>query len=165
MSEDSRSEFGAGLVVCLAKFSEHLWGGGGAYTEEIIHDFNRYVEMPERRRDKEREEAAQYPSGSSAAFLRNVDIAGLGEGMTPERTLSHLVEIWLNGASDHFYELDRELAPDPLVQLADLTLEAGHGFTDKVWGMDTVQKIRDLWRDSCLELDEKLGAEPDWGNW
>lgn len=31
--------------------------------------------------------------------------------------------------------------------------------------MSTRDRIRELWRLSCLAVDERLGVEADWGEW
>ena len=111
------SEFGAGIVVCLAKFSEHL---------------------------------------SPEAFERwkkaSIDF-------------SDALELQMNGASDHFYDLDRNKSPPSLIKLADLTLEIGHDSVNKEWTKKDLFRIRNLWQKSCEELDLQLGTKPDWGEW
>lgn len=116
------SEFGRGIAVCLAKFSEHL--------------ANHHYEY----------------------------VAKAKDGGPQELSLK--IEMWMNAASDHFYDLNRDIAPGPLVELADFALKIGHGFTGQVWTMKDVQKIIALWRKACLALDQLLGVEDaDWGEW
>lgn len=126
MTEESSSEFGAGIVVCLAKFSEHLWNG-------------------------------QDPS-------MNKDIVDIWVSEDEGAAYSRAVELWANGASDHFYDLD-EKAPAPLKELASLTLKMGHGFTGQKWTKADMDRVRELWRESCLAVDRMLEVEPDWGQW
>lgn len=162
--EPAASEFGAGVVVCLAKFSEHLWGGP-AFSERTLHAYVRWQEATPERRAAWQQEAARYPTGDAAEFMRQIGVAKVSEVVrgTPERVISHVIEMWMNGASDHFYDLDRERAPQPLVELADLTLTIGHGFTGQTWTMEHVEWIRELWKDSCMALDQLLGTHPEWG--
>jgi len=137
---EEQSEFGAGIVVCLAKFSEHLWNEWD----------------PTMRRD-----------GRADRLLETeIDIA---KKVYPEddpeaRAFSSLVERWANGASDHFYDLD-EKAPPALKELASLTLGMGHGFTGRLWTEEDVDRIRALWKQACLEVDGMLGVKSDWGQW
>lgn len=77
---------------------------------------------------------------------------------------SHSVELWMNGASDHMYDLD-DKAPQSLKELAQLSLSMGHGFTGNTWTLDDVNKLRMLWQMSAIEVDRMLGIEPDWGQW
>jgi hypothetical protein len=118
------SEFGSGVVVCLAKFSQHL---------DNIHRFKE-----------------TYTS--------------IGKDETS--VLYDAITMAMNGASDHFYDLDRDKAPESLIKLADLTLEIGHGFRGGVvYTQDTVDEIFKLWEESCLAVDKMLGVDGDWGTW
>lgn len=119
-----KSEFGRGVVVCLAKFSEHM----------------------------------------SDDMARAVTEAIAGKPTLPI-SLSSTIELWANGASDHFYELDRKMAGPRLIQLADLMLRIGHGFTGEKWGPPTWRQIHTLWQEACLEVDTKLGVDAEWGTW
>jgi hypothetical protein len=116
------SEFGSGIVVCLAKFSQHL-------------DLNMLRESIE-----------------------------LYESIGREDGFSRAVEMWMNGASDHFYDLD-EKAPPTLQKLARLALEIGHGFKDQTYTQATVDEIFQLWQEACMEVDKMLGVTADWGEW
>jgi hypothetical protein len=77
---------------------------------------------------------------------------------------SHSVELWMNGASDHMFDLD-DRAPFSLKELAKLSLTMGHGFTGQVWTEKHVESLRTLWKLSAIEVDRMLGVEPDWGQW
>lgn len=157
---EEKSEFGAGVVVCLAKFSEHLWND----HVDRIRDAERWSKMDADAKARERGEAAAYPSGDAAKRMMNVEMAEhVYDGA--DKAISRLIEMWMNGASDHFYDLDREKAPPTLIELADLTLRIGHGFTGETWTMDHFQEIRDLWRRACLEVDALLNVKADWGEW
>lgn len=107
------SEFGSGVVICLAKFSEHL------------------------------------------SHIRKYD----------KLDFTDRLELTMNAASDHFYDLDRDKAPESLCKLADKALEIGHGFTGKTYLQKDFEEIYDLWRRSCEELDDMLGVKGDWGEW
>jgi hypothetical protein len=153
-----RSEFGRGIVVCLAKFSEHLHEHG-TFSERTIREFARWTPKEKARCQQE---AAGYPHGDSAAKLRRMRVAEvMGDGDSAA-ALSSMIEMWMNGASDHFYDLD-PAAPAPLRELADLTLRIGHGFTGERWTIETADRIRSLWQEACLEVDRRLGVDPDWG--
>lgn len=110
------SEFGSGVVVCLAKFSQHL----------DPHNLERWK-----------------------------TVAG---GM--ERAVTMV----LYGASDHFYDLDREHAPKPLRELADLAFR--YRLDEPEDGNAVWDEIMHLWRRSCEAVDRELGATPiEWGTW
>lgn len=161
------SEFGAGLVVPLVKFTEHLGNGASVFSEGQIYRYAEWVEMPREEKNRIMSEAVKYPHGDSATLLREMESIELTKDIwkTPEKHISHLIEMWANGASDHFADLDREKAPACLCELADLTWAMGHGFTDRIWTLDDLKHMRKLWKESCIALDEMLGTKPDWGQW
>lgn len=155
------SEFGAGLVVCLAKFSEHLWS---PMAEQYLR-MHRWTQLDADARRKLEAEAIRHPIGDAAALIADVQV-GSAFGDSEEEMLSRALELWANGASDHFYDLDRDRAPEPLRELAELMLQMGHGFrSDRTWTHEDWDRVQRLWRDSCMELDRKLGTRPDWGRW
>jgi hypothetical protein len=156
------SEFGRGMVICLVKFSEHL----ESEMYRRAADAAWWLEQDEATRENKRAEAIKYPIGDSARLLINVESVSIGGSRTEEQGLSDAITVWMNGASDHFYDLD-ENAPESLKGLASLCLRIGHGFRhDEVYTMETMNLIHRLWKLACIELDEMLGVkEPDWGQW
>ena len=164
MNEKEPSEFGAGVVVCLAKFSEHL---GNSMIERFLHARHWHT-MKDDQRAKTEDEACQHPFGDASRLLG--DVRSILWSEQPQRDLMRALSLWANGASDHFYELDRERAPAPLVELAELMLDLGHG-KGLMGGYDdgdpdeTWKRIKDLWHESCLAVDKQLGTQPDWGQW
>jgi hypothetical protein len=146
------SEFGSGLVTCLGKFSEHLSNNAA----ERCHAIAWAAARTPAERERIYAEAAQLPLGDTA---RRLSLA------CTRTTYSDALEMWANGASDHFYDLRRSVAPAPLKQLADLTLRVGHGFTGESWTPETWNEIWQLWKRSCLAVDRRLGLTPEWGRW
>lgn len=135
------SEFGSGIAVCLAKFSEHLWNRTDPGMNPQDDRLKWSIDFERKYRPDESEEQHE------------------------ARAHSELLHLWANAASDHFYDLDRDKAPAPLVELADLTLEIGHGFGDRIWTSSDYRRIRELWKQSCLALDEMLGVAAEWGEY
>lgn len=154
--EEEGSEFGAGVVVCLAKFSEHLQDGVFHRSVlQLIWFKNGKIKRNEL--NSEAEFKLSFMETYENKYWSSSDI---------DQAISDSMSMWMNAASDHFYDLDRDNAPECLCQLADLTLEIGHGFVrDAVYGEEEYERIRELWKESCLALDEKLGVTPDWGHW
>lgn len=148
------SEFGSGIVVCLAKFSEHLAGHGDSsmQNERLIRKVAKAKNLKEVR------------ALDGYVSMYEFDKPGVLFEEAREQSVSHSIEIWMNAASDHFYDLD-EKAPEPLRELAALTLRIGHGFTGEVWTVETIDEIRELWKQSCIAVDAMLGVESDWGEW
>src|SRR5262249_172821 len=144
----------------LAKFSAHLENRRG----EQVRTLQWWMQLGDAQRSRNRDEAAQFPLGDAAQRLIVVD-QSLAIYHTLEHALSQSVWMWMNGASAHFYELDRQKAPPSLRELAALSLEIGHGRTDGPWTYEHVKQISALWERACLELDEQIGTTPDWGTW
>jgi hypothetical protein len=142
-SDGSDSEFGRGVVVCLAKFSEHL---ANEHARAITSGITWQKMSPERQR--------RWRAESGRGHIRRVESIGL----------SKMIEMWANGASDHFFGLSDQ-APGPLQELAAFTLLVGHGFQEEEWTAGTWKRILELWKESCLAVDRQLGVEPDWGQW
>src|SRR5262252_964423 len=150
------SEFGKGIVVCLCKFSEHLVEHG-PFSERMIRE---YADWTPEQRQRDMVEAGTHRFGDSAQRLARMASAEAMGGGDKVRGISRMIEMWMNGASDHFYELD-EMAPPALRQLGSLCLEIGHGYTDRTWTLEHVREIRRLWQLACLEVDRMLGIEAD----
>jgi hypothetical protein len=149
------SEFGRGPIVCLAKFSAHLEND---HFCRALH-CERWRSMSAEERKKIVAESKTHPHGDSARLYSDV-ICSLD---APDAGVSSAIEMWMNCASDHFYDLDHSLAPPSLRELAALALRIGHGFTGEIWTWSTVGEIQRLWRESCLALDAHLGIQADWG--
>jgi hypothetical protein len=154
---EPQSEFGRGLIVCLAKFSAHLEGEWFSRVRHAEH----WRKMGPDARARIATEAKTHPYGDSARLFAHIFI----HRQDADAGLSREIVSWMNGASDHFYDLDRERSPAPLIELADLCLKIGHGFRNEQYTWATVEEIERLWRESCLALDKTLGVTADWGQW
>lgn len=173
---EKQSEFGAGLVVCLAKFSEHLWHD----RERDIYTYDRWLKKTEAQQAREIEEAAQYPRGDAAERLRTIERFRFDEDgfhrypilaagcETPQAyAMSQAIAMWANAAGDHFFDLDTERAPQPLRDLADLMIRMRNTHLNEptCWTIADLDRVRELWRESCIALDKMLGTVPNWGEW
>ena len=156
--EPDHSEFGAGVVVCLAKFAEHL---GHDSRHNVVYNTHRWSKMDDYERDQIREEINGHPNGDAA---RKYGLVISLEGFQ-SNPVSSAIEMWANGASDHFYDLDRDKAPESLKELASITLSMGHGFQRNDWTFEEFENVHKLFRQACLDVDKMLGVEPDWGQW
>ena len=163
--EQEQSELGSGIVVCLAKFSEHMQN---RFMGRFIHA-RWWYNASEDRRQQWKSDAVRWPGGDSAKIVADVKSVFMGIRKSEEAELLCTLQMWANGASDHFYALNREKAPQELIDLAEYTLELGHG--SGLMGKwedthdETYDKIYDLWMSACLAVDRQLGVEPDWGQW
>lgn len=154
---EKQSEFGAGVVVCIAKFSEHLWTDAerraSGLSALLAGKINRAQLSTQAEADLARAEGG-YP------FCR--------PGQDPLTAAAEdAVHMWASGAGDHFYDLDRDRAPQSLCDLADLVLRMRNTHLDSGWtiadgGLD---RVRELWQESCIAIDQMLGTVPNWGEW
>lgn len=151
-SNTEPSEFGRGVVICLAKFSEHLCNRWAETAQTI-----RWWETAtDRRRREDIQSASEHPQGDAARRMT----------MLGHTSLAQALQFWANGARDHFLELDRDRAPTALCALADLVLKMGNVYPQHSCTWDDWLRVHELWKDSCLELDALLdAANPDWGAW
>lgn len=150
------SEFGAGLVVCLAKFAQHM----DRYDYKRVYQLKSWFEMTNEERKKIEKQAEEYPHGDSANFMNNIRVKF---GDMEEEIIADAISRCMNSASDHFYDLS-ENAPPSLKKLADLTLGMGHGYNKK-YTYEEFTQVDVLFKQSCIELDRMLGVVPDWGRW
>jgi len=168
-----KSEFGKGLVVCLAKFAEHF------SNRQIIQVSDRLFVLK-----KTKDEQEQILSGSPPDNLNygkdiTEDFIFFMNKMVPirgniEATISSDITLWANGASDHLYEIK---APEGkgwkeigkvVKELKDKGLDMGHGrglMGGKTYTYDDVVELKDLTKKALLLIDEKLGLKPDWGSY
>lgn len=85
---------------------------------------------------------------------------------------SDAVEIHMNGASDHLYEIEVPEAwkgteiDSKVTELQDLGLAMGHGFRQKkVWTEADVLGAYELAEEIALLIDKKLGLDAQKGQW
>jgi hypothetical protein len=161
MLEPKESEFGAGIVVCLAKFAEHL---GRNEWNARVYNTKRWIDMSESERDSKRREIKQSPHGDAARDY-GLLIATERIEIDPVTHMSSAIEMWANGASDHFYDLDRDKAPESLCKLADIALAMGHGYERHDWSYDEYLDLLEIYKQACIDVDKMLGVEPDWGQY
>lgn len=155
---EKQSEFGAGIVVCLAKFSEHLWTDRERTMAELVGYGEGKVkglsERAQRDLDFANDMLVKYPD----------DKARYGDPLA--YAIDQAVSMWASGAGDHWFDLDRDKAPAEIIELADhvLRLRNGH-FSEERFTAEDYYKIRQLWEAACIALDRKLGTVPNWGEW
>lgn len=89
-----------------------------------------------------------------------------------DTSLSHEIELWANGASDHLYEIEVPKGKEwneikkMVEKLKDKGLLMGHGFKkDIVWKFKDINELKELTLKILLKIDKKIGLEPDVGKW
>lgn len=147
------SEFGAGVVVCLVKFSEHIANPEARRIEKAI----RWIKSRPIEREKLMEE--EDPEWQLVLALDEV-------ATSSEEMLDGLIVTWANGASDHLSELDLDVAPESFRELRELLFElrypdVGGNFR----GEEEWLTMLSLWSTVAMDLDVMLGTKPEWGDW
>lgn len=168
-----KSEFGKGLVVCLAKFYEHF---GTEQLQRIY--FNRNC-LKKSKKDQEKIRSGNPPSNLDYGRDRNEGFDFWISKMVPihgntERTISSDVTLWANGASDHLYQIETPKGNEwqeirkIIKQLKEKGLDMGHGnglMGNKIYSLEDVDELRDLTEKALVMIDKKLGLKADWGTW
>jgi hypothetical protein len=167
-----KSEFGKGMLICMIKFAEHQSQHNGAY----FPIYRKFIEQtPEKRKLMLQEDP---PSNLNYGFpfmtaLKNfVRIAEKVHKGDYEKAFSYEIELFMNSASDHLYEIE---VPEGkswdkiramVKKLQSKGLHIGHGF-DAIskWTMDDYYELFQLNREIALKIDKKLGLKADIGNW
>ena len=170
MSE--KSEFGKGLVVCLAKFSEHFTNS----QIREIYDRAFFLKKPQKEQDiilsGNPPPNLSYGKNKTDNFIffmkKTVPIYGNIKSST-----SSSVTLWANGASDHLYDievpLDKKWNKIRVVvdMLKDKGLDMGHGLGlmgKKEYTVEDLTELVELTKKALLLIDKKLGLKPDWGD-
>ncbi|MCK9370438.1 hypothetical protein M0R04_11060 [Candidatus Dojkabacteria bacterium] len=135
------SDFGKGLVICLVKFAEHF------ERDDIFRLLNGDLNEQQKVICKD---------------VYNND---------KEKYISHSIELWANGASDHLYQIEVPKGKEwneirALVkELHHKGLEIGHGFTNKTWTYKDLSELVRLTHNIALLIDKKLGLKAERGIW
>jgi hypothetical protein len=153
---EKQSQFGAGVVVCLAKFSEHLWTEAERRATELVLLLDGKIT-----RDRLSTQAAADLSRAEGGY------PFCQPGQDPLTAAAEdAVHMWASGAGDHFFDLDEDRAPQPLKDLADLVIRMRNTHLDSGWTLADggFERVRELWQESCMALDRMLGTTPNWGD-
>ena len=89
-----------------------------------------------------------------------------------ERYFSSEIETFLNGASDHLYELEFpkgkkwEKVGKKINKLRKKGLHMGHGFDNKKrWTLEDVDNLFKLVNEIAVDIDKNLGIKAELGMW
>lgn len=157
---EKHSEFGAGIVVCLAKFSEHLW----IERERTAWELCRYKRDGKGELSKDAQRRLDFATEWQRKYPEYVH--PYGDPLT--YAIHDEIGMWANAAGDHFFDLDRERAPKELVELGDFMIWLRNDHlrdTQSVYGLAELERVRELWQAACIALDRMLGTKPNWGSW
>ena len=168
-----KSEFGKGLVVCLAKFMEH-------FGNETLHRANFCRQISNMSKENQNKVMSDNPPSSHNygkelneyfKFWKTklVPIVGSIKAQT-----SHDLTLWANGASDHLYEIEVPKGKEwneirrITKELKDKGLDMGHGSGltgRRIYELKDLYELKKLTKKALILIDEKLGLKPDWGEY
>lgn len=141
--EPRSSEFGKGLIICMVKFAEHY--------------------------ERKREKFIELLSGNEKLLEKHktgIEIYG-----SKEEYISKEIETFMNGASDHLYEIyvpegeDWDEIREKVRIMKEKALTMGHGFTETIWKIEDLNEIFGMNREISLLIDIKIGLKPEIGKW
>lgn len=171
MKKLEKSEFGKGLTVCLAKFLEHF----GYEKLTRIYFIETYKNKPE---VEQKAMVSDNPPDNLNYGVLNGYLKFFVEDIVPihkgniDDALSHEIETWANGASDHLYEIEVPKGEDwdnirkMVEELKDKGLKMGHSLTkDTIWKVKDINELKELTLKILLEVDKKIGLQPDLGEY
>ncbi len=168
-----QSEFGKGLVVCLAKFYQH-------FTNEELRKIYFYKKCTEKsKEEQEKIRSENPPDNLNYGQDLNKGFDFWMDKMVPihgniETTISSDVTLWANGASDHLYEIETPKGNNwkevrkIIKRLKEKGLNMGHGdglMRNRIYSLKDVDELRDLTEKVLVIVDKKLGLKADWGQW
>jgi hypothetical protein len=167
-SKNKSSEFGRGLCICLVKFAEHC-----ERDQSLGVIYKWMKETPENQKAMLLENPPDKLNfGSILHNLKSfVDIANKIYEGDFKKAMSHRIEMVMNGASDHLYEIQVPGEPfwDDIRIAVDLlrtkALAMGHGFTGQIWTIEDLIEVRQATRDVAMMIDKRLYLEPEEGEW
>ena len=167
----TKSEFGKGLTVCLGKFLEHF----GNQKMRRIGFIDMYKNKPE---VEQKAIISDNPPDNLNYGEANGYLRFYIEDMLPiykndiDKALSREIESWASGATDHLYEIETPEGKDwdevrkMVEKLKDMGLKMGHGFKkEHIWETRDINKLIELALRILLEVDKKIGLEPEIGKW
>lgn len=168
----SKSEFGKGMVICLVKFAEHESQHNGAYFP-IYQKFIK--ETPENRKlmvSNNPPDNLNYGFPFTQELKNFVRIADNVHKGDYEKAFSYEIELFMNSASDHLYEIEVPKGKEwdkirvMVKKLQAKGLHIGHGF-DAIskWTIKDYQELFELNRQIALKIDKKLGLKAEKGEW
>ena len=168
-----KSEFGRGLVICLAKFLEHF---SNSQMERINNEIFFAKRSPEKQKDML---SVNPPSNSNYGRDFHDHIRWWASRMVPiygdyEAAIASDIASWANGASDHLYDIQYPTGKEwkavipSIKKLQNLGLDMGHGdglMGKKQYGPSDLDELSRLTKKILVFIDRRLGLDADWGTW
>jgi hypothetical protein len=168
----SESEYGKGLTICLAKFSAH-------FMQESLHKLSilqKYIDSDAKTR---KEMISERPPGhvNFGKEIMNWLRFEINDLMpiwgTPEKLLSHEISMWINGASDHLYDIEVPEGKDwkeireKVKKLQNDAFAIRGNFKEKnIYTLKDIDALQLLTMEICVLIDKKIGLkDAELGTW
>jgi hypothetical protein len=162
--KETKSGFGGGFIYCLYLFSLH-------FNTDITEKIGRYSFVMKKSKEERALILCDNPDPShdygwnSKAKCWFENIVPIWK--TEEKALSHEIEMWANGASDHLYEIEvpksmkNTKIKELVKKLKDKALEMGHGYiSEKTYTIEDFRELREMTEDIMVSVDKELGICP-----
>ncbi len=165
-----KSEFGKGLVICLVKFAQHRT----QHNADSFGIFDKWIKQnPENRKlmlSPSPPDNLNYGFPHMQRLKHFVEIADKIYEGDYEKYLSKEIETFMNGASDHLYEIEvpKDKRWDKVRKMVEKlrkkALHMGHGFEEKKkWTLKDVEDLFELINKISVEIDKNLGLKAEIG--
>jgi len=162
------SEFGRGLVYNLVLFANH-------FSNEQARKIQR-IHFVMSKPKKERDKILVPTPDSSHDYGWNSEMILWYKKLVPifgsaKKALSHEIEMWANGATDHLYEIEvpKKFEDTNIAELVKILkekgLKIGHGFADTIWKHEDFLELIELTKTIAIEIDKKIGVDVVKGRW
>jgi len=165
----AKSEYGKGLVICLVKFAEHI----EHFNASKMRIYKKWMdETPKNRKlmiSGSPPDTLNYGFPYMQYLKMFVEIADKVYDGDYEKYLAKEIEMMMNAASDHLYDIEVPKGKEwdairrDVRKLQSIGLKMGHGFTDTKWTIEDFYKLFALTRKIALKVDRKIGLKPDEG--
>lgn len=151
------SDFGEGILIPLVYFTKHLDNDQARRIKSVSFWFKLGkppVASLAGKYDRSLGEAVQYFKAVHHTSSSSDD-----------EKLSRMIEMCMNGASDHLYGLQipgsfPQDLKDKMTDLRDTALQMGHGHTQRIWASEEFDRLWDLTKEIALQIDRQvLGIE------
>jgi hypothetical protein len=143
------SEFGSGLVVPLVKLTSHIVKGPWLNEVEMCLQWQKMSPM-------ERTSIQEAEPERWEKLLARIDREEI------EVLVAEYICMWAQGASDHIFEIETDMAPQSMIDLLNILKELR--YMDRAGNAEDWAEIQRLYRQSALDLDDMLGIVADWGD-
>ena len=154
------SEFGKGLVYNLVLFIKHFENDQMTKINNISHVLNKTK--------AEQDKILCDNPTSSNNYGFNKDVKWWFDNIvpiygTPEKALSSNITTFMNGTSDHLYEIEcpkkwkNHMIDKDIKELQDKALRMGHGFTKDIYKQEDLLELLDSAKNIAFAIDIKIG--------